>query len=224
MINFQRHIFLIALTLLGLAPTVIAQNSQLRKGDRLYDQQNYSEAEVAYRDAEAGPLASYNAGNAAYQQGNYAEAVTLYLTAARTAADAPTKANALYNMGNAQLRAGQYAEAIEAYESSLRQRPNQPDAKQNLQIAIKKLREQQEPPPPPLPPPPPPPPPKQRPRNNYLDQASSTRKREVPSSGLSPEAARDLLETRVTRQEQENAQQYRQLAAPTRPSRVKKDW
>ena len=63
-----------------------------------------------------------------------------------------------------------------------------------------------------------------RPRNNYLDQANPLRKREVPTGGLTPEAARALLEAQVTRQEQQNAQAYRQLAAPTRPSRVKKGW
>ena len=161
---------------------------------------------------------------ALYQQGKFAEAAVLYQNAARTAAAPPAQASAFYNLGNAYLRAGQYAQAIEAYEHSLRRQPNQPDAKKNLQIAKLKLREQQEPPPPPIPPPPPPPPPKQRPRNNYLDQASIGQKREVPAGGLTPETARSLLETRVTRQEQQNAQAYRQLAAPNRPSRVKKDW
>lgn len=224
MANYHRRTFLVALAVAVFFPDIHAQNGPLRKGDRLYDQQAYSQAEAAYREAVASPMASYNAGNAAYQQNKYAEAVTLYQNAARTAAASPAKANALYNMGNAHLRAGQYAQAIEAYENSLRRQPNLPDAKKNLQIAKKKLREQQEPPPPPLPPPPPPPPPRQRPRNNYLDQASPLQKREVATGGLTPEAARNLLETRVTRQEQQNAQAYRRLAAPNRPSRVKKDW
>lgn len=226
MIHYQKYTFLIALTVTGLVPATYAQNGhqQLRKGDRLYDQRDYIQAEATYRAAVASPTASYNAGNAAYQQGKYAEAAVLYQNAARTAAAAPAQSNALCNLGNAYLRAGQYAQAIEAYEHSLRRQPNQPDAKKNLQIAKLKLREQQEPPPPPIPPPPPPPPPKQRPRNNYLDQASAGQKREVPAGGLTPEAARSLLETRVTRQEQQNAQAYRQLAAPNRPSRVKKDW
>ncbi len=224
MMKYQKYKWLFACVLTAALLSAHAQTRQLRKGDRLYDQQNYSAAEIAYRDAVAGPLASFNAGNAAFQQGKYAEAATLYQNAERTAADASFKSNALYNMGNALLRSEKYAEAIEAYKSSLRQRPNQPDAKKNLQIAIKKLREQEDPPPPPIPPPPPPPPPKQRPRNNYLDQANAGRKPEVTSGGMSPEAARNLLETRVTKQEQENAQQYRQLAPAVRPSRVKKDW
>ncbi len=211
---------------MGFLPTASAQNGQgqLRKGDRLYDRKEYSQAEAAYRKAVASPVASYNAGNAAYQQNKYAEAAALYQNAARTAPTAFGKANALYNLGNAYLRDSKYADAIEAYENSLRRQPNQPDAKKNLQIAKKKLREQQEPPPPPLPPPPPPPPPKQRPRNNYLDQASALKRREVPVGGLTPESARALLDTRVTRQEQANAQEYRRLASPNRPSRVKKDW
>ncbi len=224
MLDYQKNILILVVVSLGYCAAANAQNGQLRKGDKLYDQQNYSAAEAAYREAVAGPVASYNAGNAAYQQGKFTEAVPLYRNAERTAANPSTKADALYNMGNAWLRAGQYADAIGAYQNSLRLRSNQPDAKKNLQIAIKKLREQQEPPPPLPPPPPPPPPPKQRPRNNYLDQANAGRKREVPTGGLTPEAARSLLETQVTRQEQANAQQYRQLAPAVRPSRVKKDW
>ena len=226
MFDFKRFIFLVFVAVVSFAPAGSAQNGHqdLRKGDRFYDQQDYVQAEAAYRAAVSGPIASYNAGNAAYQQGKFAEAAVLYQNAARTAAAPPAQASAFYNLGNAYLRAGQYAQAIEAYEHSLRRQPNQPDAKKNLQIAKLKLREQQEPPPPPIPPPPPPPPPKQRPRNNYLDQASIGQKREVPAGGLTPETARSLLETRVTRQEQQNAQAYRQLAAPNRPSRVKKDW
>ncbi len=127
-------------------------------------------------------------------------------------------------MGNAYLRDSKYAEAIEAYENSLRRQPNQPDAKKNLQIAKKKLREQQEirrlhrrlkghpPPPPPAP----------KPQRNYLDQAQQARKQEQAKRNLSPEAALLMLNALVKPEEQRNAQDYRELSSATRPSEGEK--
>ncbi len=130
-------------------------HNDLRKGDRLYDKQQYLEAENAYRKAETDPVAAYNAGNAAYQQGKYADAAAQFKKSAAIASDPGAKSDAQYNLGNALLQSEKYQEAITAYETSLRLRPNRPDAKKNLQIAKNLLRQQQEPPPPPPPNPPP---------------------------------------------------------------------
>jgi Ca-activated chloride channel homolog len=49
---------------------------------------------------------------------------------------------ALYNLGNAQLAAGQPAAAVEAFKSSLRLAPDQLDAKHNLELALRALKQQ----------------------------------------------------------------------------------
>lgn len=204
-----------------MAASLPAQSShaQLRAGERHYDDKNFPKAESTYGEAGSDPVAQYNAGNAAFQQGKYEIAADWFQKAA--AAPSAIRADAFYNLGNTLMLLGKFREAVDAYERSLRQRPNQPDAKKNLQIARNKLREKQDPPPPPPPQKPPPPPP---PRNNYVDQARQPQKKEVPSGNMTADAARQLLEGTIEQEEQKNARQYRALPPEANPGRLKKDW
>lgn len=211
------------LLLLPLTAPAQSAHRQMREGDRLYGQKAWSQSEEAYRKAGPGAIAFYNAGNAAYQQGKYESAAESYKKAAG-ATTREARSDAFFNLGNAYLQQGKYKEAITAYENSLRQQPNRFDAKKNLQIAKKKWKEQQEPPPPPPPQAPPPPPPPPKPQRNYLDRAQQPPKKEVPSGGLSPDAAKNILATIVAPDEQKSAREYRQLAPAAKASRVKKDW
>ncbi len=195
----------------------------MQEGDSHYDQKAWSKAEESYRKSGPGAASSYNAGNAAYQQGKYDVAAESYKKGA-AATTREARASALFNLGNAFLQQGKYKEAITAYENSLRQQPNRFDAKKNLQIAKKKLKEEENPPPPPPPQKTPPPPPPPKPQRNYLDRAQQPQKKEVPSGGISPDAAKNILATVVAPDEQKSAREYRQLAPATKPSRVKKDW
>lgn len=221
--HFQKNTALLPLLLAALPALLPGQNShgQLRQGDRFYDRQDYSRAEQAYRQAE-GPLAAYNAGNAALQQNKLDEAAGLFRRAAETAAAPATKSDAWYNLGNVYLKQGKFEEAFAAYQKSLRLQPNFPDAKKNLEIARQKMQRQE--PPPPEPPPPPPPPKTPPPRNRYLDQPAQPRQREVPSGGMSPAEVQRLLETVVTPAEQRSAREYRELAPSTAPAGTRKDW
>ncbi len=213
--------------LAGLPLFLGAQSShrQMQEGDRLYDQRSWSAAEATYRKAGASAAAAYNSGNAAYQQGKLEAAADQFKKATAGAPSAAARSDAFFNLGNAYLFQGKYREAIAAYENSLRRQPNRYDAKKNLQIAKRKYQEQQDPPPPsPQAPPPPPPPPSVKPQRNYLDQAVNPQKREQPSGNLTAAAAKQILETTVSADEQRSAKQYRELSPATRPSRVKKDW
>ncbi|MFN0035337.1 MAG: tetratricopeptide repeat protein [Saprospiraceae bacterium] len=196
------------------------EHRTLRQGEGYYDRGDYEQAQAAYQKSSSS-AARYNAGNAAYLRSDHAEAAQLFREAAEKSLSPADKADALYNLGNACLLQRDFAAAIEAYERSLRLAPRRPDAQKNLQIAKRKL---QEPPPSPPPPPPPPPPPSVRPRQNYLDQASASRQREIPPADLPPAEARRLLDKAVLSEEQKNAGAYRELAPANRPSRLKKDW
>lgn len=120
-------------------------HGRMRQGDRLYDEKSWNAAETAYRKAGTGATAWYNVGNAAYQQGKY-EAAAESFKKATVATTKEASSDAFYNLGNALMQQGKYKEAIAAYENSLRRQPNRFDAKKNLQIAKKKLKEQQAPP------------------------------------------------------------------------------
>jgi tetratricopeptide (TPR) repeat protein len=225
MIHFLKNKWTMLALLMALSPALSAQSAhqRMREGDSYYDKKNWRDAEAAYRKASPGAAASYNAGNAAFQQGKYDEAADLFKKAA-AAATPEARSDAFFNLGNAYLQQGKYREAIAAYENSLRQQPNRFDAKKNLQIAKKKLREQQEPPPPPPPQKQPPPPPLPKPQRNFLDQARQPQKKEQPSGSMTPAAAKQILTATVAPDEQKSAREYRQLSPATKASRVKKDW
>jgi tetratricopeptide (TPR) repeat protein len=204
------------------AATARAQSGHnaLLEGDAFYTRQAYEKAAAAYKKA-TGPAAAYNAGNAVFQLGKYEDAVGFFQQATLGSAPRSLQTDAFFNLGNALMYLGRYADAIKAYEKSLRLTPNRPDARKNLEIAKKKLREQQEPHPPERQPPPPPPP-VQQPRAVYLDQARPTA-RETRLPDMPAETARRLLEEAVTPQEQRNARLYRESASE-KPARGKKNW
>lgn len=209
------------LCLASLGPALLrAQHLTLRQGERQYDQGEYEKALETFQGSCLSD-ARFNAGNAAYLESDYDLSAKLYEEAAQRSTSLQEKADALYNLGNTRLMQRQYAAAISAYEQSLRLLPSRSDAQKNLQIAKRML---DSPPPNPPPPTPPPPPPTMRPRQKYLDQASTSRTPEVPPAQLSAEAARRLLDQAVRREEQENAATYRALSPSNRPSRLKKDW
>lgn len=142
--------------LLLLLPFLLPQNGHaqpsphkdLRKGDRFYNQQEYTAAEDAYRNAGTknpnDPKAAYNTGNALYRQGRYDDAVQFFDKAQKTTQNSGEKADALHNLGNSYLKQEKFKEASEAYENSLRLRPGDPESKMNLQYVKQKLKEQQQ--------------------------------------------------------------------------------
>ena len=87
------------------------------------------------------PLAEFNAGTA-HLGARQSDAGTLLEQAAKHA-PADLAADALYNLGNARLEAQDARGAIDAYKSALRAQPDQPNAKRNLELALRLLEEQQ---------------------------------------------------------------------------------
>jgi len=129
---------------------MVAQSihTPLRKGDWAYDRSRYKEAERQYRiaaDRDMGhPQAVYNLGNALFQQGNWEIAEQRYTQVAAKNLPPEQRADVMHNLGDTFLKQRKYKNAVQAYEESLRQRPGDPDTKQNLQMAKKRLREEQE--------------------------------------------------------------------------------
>ena len=150
----------IFITLLSLciASLLFAQqeSSDVRRGNRQYNDSNYTEAEVNYRrgiDKNASSFeAYYNLGNALFRQEKYPEALEAYAQAEKLldANDQQQKeelANRLaatyHNMGNAYYVQQQYDKAIAAYQQSLRQNPKDHETRYNLVKAMQQLQQQQ---------------------------------------------------------------------------------
>jgi Ca-activated chloride channel family protein len=120
--------------------------SSMREGNRLYSEGKFEEALKSYEAAEMfepdDPRIHFNKGDAFYGLENYEEALREYQMALLTE-DGSIRARALYNVGNVMMRTGKLDEAIGSYAASLLLNPDDMEAKQNLEFALK-MREQQQ--------------------------------------------------------------------------------
>jgi Ca-activated chloride channel family protein len=98
-------------------------------------------ADTALRLAPNDPLVQYDAGTAHLAAGQARKSVSLLEKAAKRA-DAKLSPAAHYNLGNARLAAGDAAGAVEAYKQALREEPGNPDAKYNLELALREEQKQ----------------------------------------------------------------------------------
>lgn len=126
------------------------------RGNRLYRQGRFAEAVEAYESAlESGrdsPELRYNLGTALLRLGRYEDAEPHFL-AALAAVDPELRERTLYNLGNRFLSDARRAAdpeargrlldaAVEAYKQALRIRPEDEDAKWNLELALQDLEDQ----------------------------------------------------------------------------------
>lgn len=167
-----------ALALMSVMPftTVTAQNASSGPGAiELYKQRKFAESAQAFRqriqDGDRSLRGLYNLGTALLEADSTAAATDLLDRVVTIAPDADLRFRALFNLGLANLRRARgasatdaapfYSAAVAAYKRALRTRTDDPDAKWNLELA---LREQQkngggggggggQQPPPPNPPP-----------------------------------------------------------------------
>ena len=161
MTNMRRYCLLIFLALLSAQASSVRADSFSslnKKGNKSYEraqeyqqkgdkEQTASELERAlkyYRDAEIekpeSPELSYNLGNVMYQQEKYQDALDKYYKALGSE-EIGHQAWSWYNLGNTFYRSGKYLEAIQAYEKCLDLTPDDQDAKYNLELVRKKMKE-----------------------------------------------------------------------------------
>ena len=124
-----------------------AERKNLREGNKLYNDEKYTEAEISYRRSlEVNPTSEqgiFNLGNALYKQEKYNEAGEQYKMSAQMQKDPIQAAAAWHNLGNISSQAKDYAKSIEAYKQALRLNPNDDETRYNLVLAQKLLQEQQ---------------------------------------------------------------------------------
>ncbi|MCL4839102.1 MAG: hypothetical protein KJ058_14195 [Thermoanaerobaculia bacterium] len=96
--------------------------------------------EQALRLAPAAAETRFNAGTSRLAAG--AEGAEPLLAGAARDATPELAPRAWYNLGNARLGAGDAAGAVAAYVESLRRDPASPDAKHNLELALRALERQ----------------------------------------------------------------------------------
>lgn len=129
-----------------VSTSVLADYRKLnKKGNEAYSKRDIEQALKYYQEAEIEkpqePVLEYNIGTALFEQAKYEDAVKRYSKALQT--DNPEfQADAYYNLGSSFFRNEKYAEAISAYQKCLELKPDDVDAKYNLELSRKKLKEQ----------------------------------------------------------------------------------
>ncbi len=117
----------------------------VKKGNEAYKAKDYKKAQEYYHNAELQIPESaeldYNMAGTSYQQGEYEGAVDKYTRALKTT-DVAVEEQAQYNLGNTYFRSNDYQKAIESYQNALKLNSKDMDAKFNLELARKKLKEQ----------------------------------------------------------------------------------
>jgi tetratricopeptide (TPR) repeat protein len=120
---------------------------ELRKGNKDYKQEKYTEAEIAYRKAlEVNPRstdAAYNLGNTLYKQSKFPEAMQQYEAALSREKNREMAAADFHNIGNIFMNNKEYQKSVEAYKKSLRLNPKDDETRYNLALAQKLLENQQ---------------------------------------------------------------------------------
>jgi tetratricopeptide (TPR) repeat protein len=146
----MRTTLLIILGLILTAAAAMAQSERklVRSGNGEYGDGNFSEAEVQYRKAlDKNPNyfnGKFNLGDAMYQQENYEESARMFNDLAEANITDEEKASVYYNLGNNFMKGQKWGEAVESFKRSLRLKPDDYDAKYNLEYARKKMKDQQQ--------------------------------------------------------------------------------
>jgi Ca-activated chloride channel family protein len=116
-------------------------------GREEYERGNHPKALEAF-DAAAGARPQdartrFNLADALYKNARFDEAGALY-RALGADARAPLAAASRYNLGNALYQKQDYAGAVQAYRDALRVAPADVDAKRNLELALRALQKQKQ--------------------------------------------------------------------------------
>ena len=119
----------------------------IKQGNEAYNLKQFSKAAAFYEKAArlegASTTPAYNLGNALYKSGKNAEALQVYDNVLRRSKIPLEQSAVLYNKGVIYQNEEKLDECIDAYKKALRINPNDEDARQNLQKALKKKKSQQ---------------------------------------------------------------------------------
>ncbi|MBR1809767.1 MAG: tetratricopeptide repeat protein [Paludibacteraceae bacterium] len=147
----RRTLLYIILTFFIALPAFSQKEAgDVRRGNRQYNKENYTEAEVNYRRGldknDKAFEAHFNLGDALFKQEKYPEAIDEYKAAENNLKKSDKKRQAAvdHNIGNAQFAQQQYGEAVESYKRSLRNNPADNDTRYNLVKAMQMLQQQQQ--------------------------------------------------------------------------------
>lgn len=116
----------------------------LRSGNKLYEKEQYAEAETQYRKAQdMNPTYEglFNLADVLYKQKRYEEALNILKQIARDDVAGMHAPDAYYNLGNTYFQMKKLPEAAEAYKNTLRRNPNDDEARYNLAYVLELMKQ-----------------------------------------------------------------------------------
>jgi Ca-activated chloride channel family protein len=123
------------------------EKSYIHKGNELYQQKKYTEAEASYRKSvekkNQNVTGNFNLGDALFKQKKFSEAGEQFNQLAVSSNNKSITAKAYHNLGNSLLENKKLEESIDAYKKALINNPKDDETRYNLAYAQEKLKEQQ---------------------------------------------------------------------------------
>ena len=117
----------------------------LPKGNELYNDKNYVDAEAEYRVSQSKfkkkSNSSYNLGAAIYKQNYSGEAKLQFARAASEGKTKAEKKQSFAGLGNSLMNEKDYTNAVEAYKNALRNDPSDDETRYNYALAKKMLKD-----------------------------------------------------------------------------------
>ena len=116
--------------------------------DKLYKAGRYQEAEALYAkkdmDNPKDIRYRYNRGCAGYQQEAYKGSMAAFASVLKRAQDQEARFKAAFNAGNAAFKQGDFRSAKNYYTQAIVLNPENPRAKHNLELTLRKLAQQKQ--------------------------------------------------------------------------------
>ena len=133
---------MIAGALMGVAPPVKGAENP----DELYKKGRFAEAGKMYARSDMDHPKDlryrYNRGCAEYEAGDYKGAMAAFSSVLRRGEEKKIRFRAAYNLGNAAFKQGDVASAAEYYRQAIRIDPREENARYNLELALRRLKDQ----------------------------------------------------------------------------------
>jgi Ca-activated chloride channel family protein len=190
-------------------------NKAIKNGNKAYKKNRFETAAASYQKAlNKAPdnnIALYNLGNTLYKTEKSEDAVKLYDNAIKSSPEKDIRAKGYYNKGVAFQKQNKLPECIYAYKNALKLAPNDEEARQNLQRALMKLKQQKKP--------------EDQKKKKEKKQENKEEQKQQPKPQPSRISKRDAEEKLKSLSEHEkNLQEKLRKVKVSAPNQPKKDW